>query len=56
MSFGKAEQLPRHSWLSKGSARRARRFWKRLLHRRRRRAEAHDPENVERRFTSGWCD
>lgn len=54
--MSKAEQIARHSWLCKGSARRARRYWKRLLHRLRRRAEKRDPENVETRMTRGWCD
>lgn len=54
--MAKAEQIPRHSHLSKSSARRDRRFWKRWIHRVRRQAERRDPESVPPRLTRGWCD
>lgn len=54
--MAKAEQIPRHSYLSKGSARRARQDAKKRLRRLRRRAEFMDPENVPSRMTRGYAD
>jgi hypothetical protein len=52
----RAEQIPRHSYLSKYSGARTRRWCKKELRRLRRRMERRDPENVPPRLTRGWAD
>jgi len=46
-----AEKLPRGTWRARPGAKR---WYKRVVRRQRRRAESRDPENVPERFTRGW--